>query len=261
MNLEETLLHDEAAVPQTIGVAALAKKQAQAEAQTEVQTEATTHSTVSNLVNTCLGSGMLSLPWVLARCGIGGGLLLMSLIPLFAELTLDYIVAAAELTGAHTLTTIAEQTIGRAGGLLCASTLLLLSFGVLVSYCVVIKQLTPRLVRFFLQLPELPSEALCLGLICAVCLVPLSSMRTMAQLRFASAASIFLIAGFVGAVIAAACRVELGFSPIAAEARTLDGGAPWWALFAGSASDWLSALPIVAFSYLCHQVTRPECIY
>ena len=286
-HVAEVLLHDEEAVPLTIGVAALAKTpqtvetlRARLEANRREQDElrqeeaqllslldaatttaavpdakegrATFRSTTFNLVNTCLGSGMLSLPWVLARCGVVGGLLLMLLIPLLADVTLDFLVAAAAHTGAHTLTTIAELTIGRSGGLLSATTLLFLSFGVLVSYCVVIKQLTPRLARYWLALDERPSEASCLLLICAVCLVPLSSLPTMAKLGCASAASIALIAGFVQAVVGAALRVELGLSPVAAAARTTDGAA-WWVYFDGSAADWLSALPIVAFSYLCHQ--------
>ena len=286
-HVAEVLLHDEEAVPMTIGVAALAKTPHTVESlrarlesnrreQDELRQEeaqllsllaaattttpvpdtkegrATLRSTTFNLVNTCLGSGMLSLPWVLARCGVVGGLLLMLLVPLLADITIDFLVAAASYTGAHTLTTIAELTIGRSGGLLSAMTLLFLSFGVLVSYCVVIKQLAPRLARYGLALDETPSEASCLLLVCATCLVPLSSMPTMAKLGCASAASIVLIAGFVLAVVVAALRVELGDSPIAAAARTTDG-AVWWVYFDGSVNDWLSALPIVAFSYLCHQ--------
>jgi hypothetical protein len=219
-HVEESLLHDEDVVPRTIGVAALARSPSQVSepAPSKLTTGASFASTVSNLVNTCIGGGMLSLPWVLARCGVGGGLLMMVLVPLLAEFTLDFLVASAELTGAHTLTAITEHILGRTAGLLCASTLLLLSFGVLVSYCVVIKQLTPRLVRFALTLSSLPSDALCLAVVCATCLVPLSSMSTMAQLRFASAASVVMVAGFVLSVVWAAFRVELGLSPMAAQA-------------------------------------------
>ena len=93
------------------------------------------------------------------RCGVGGGLFLMLLVPLLADVTIDYLAAAAAMTGARSLTAIAEQTIGRVGALICASTLLLLSFGVLVSYCVVIKQLAPRLAHLALQLDSKASIA------------------------------------------------------------------------------------------------------
>jgi len=251
-HVEESLLFAETVVPRTIGVAALVPESSHA----AHSGKSGIGSTVGNLVNTCMGSGMLSLPWVLARCGVGGGLGLMLLVPLIANVSIDLLVAAADHTGGRTLTAIAQGTTGRAGGLLCTSVLLLLSFGVLVSYCVVIKQLTPRLARYAFGLPSLPSEALCLGLVCAVCLVPLSSMSTMAQLRFASAASIFLIAGFVVAVVAAALSVEVGSSPVAAEARVYDAHglklSSWWRPLDGSPTQWLSTLPIVLFSYLCH---------
>ena len=77
-HIEDSLLYD--AIPPTIGAAALLRdgRHRGRECTTAVMScgnlcSATSAATVGNLVNTCMGSGMLSLPWVLARCGIGGG--------------------------------------------------------------------------------------------------------------------------------------------------------------------------------------------
>jgi hypothetical protein len=152
-HVETTLLQEDGA-PQTVGRTL----------PDALTTGASLRSTVFNLVSTMLGSGMLSLPWVIGRLGLGGGLTLMLLVPLLGSSTIQYVLAAADRAEsaragqaqaktqaaqaeadaqAHTLPAVVEATLGRRSALSTAVCLILLNAGVLVSYCVVIKNLLP----------------------------------------------------------------------------------------------------------------------
>ncbi len=81
-------------------------------------------ATIFNLVSTMLGSGMLSLPWVFARLGMRGGLLLMLLTPLVGERTIWFVTEAVAATSGHeperALPPVVERTLGKRAALVCA---------------------------------------------------------------------------------------------------------------------------------------------
>lgn len=196
-HVEDVLLHNEEGAPRTIGRTL----------PEHLTRGASLRTTVFNLVSTMLGSGMLSLPWVFACLGMRGGLVLMLLTPLVGERTIWFVTAACS-TSSHeeperTLPPLVERMLGKRAALLCAFTLISLNYGVLVSYCIVIKGLLPGLAADVLQLAVPPSTSLCLSVVAATCLVPLSSMESMDQLRYASIASVVLVYVFVGCICVA----------------------------------------------------------
>ena len=229
------LLADEAA-PQTIG------RMLPPQFLTE---GATMRSTVFNLVSTCLGSGMLALPATLAKLGLAGGLFMLVLVPWLGERTTALMVVATELTGGETYTVVAERTLGRAGSVVTAAALIALNYGVCVSYLIVVKDLLPWELKVVLGVDV--SGTLCLAAVAVVVLVPLSAMEKMDQLRYASVASVALTYAFVALVMYAGVSTFLRLSA--------DEAAAWWSqqLFRGGAGDWLEAVPVVCFSYLCTQ--------
>ena len=179
----------------------------------ELMPGASLRSTVFNLMSTCLGSGMLAFPAMMSRIGLGGGLCLLVLVPIVAERSVWLMLAAADLTGQTSVAGVAEQTLGRNGALCSACALIALPYGVCVSYCVVIKALLPSLLQAALGLAAAPSSTTCLVSVAALLLAPLTSLRTMDQLRFASTLSIVLVYAFVVAVAAAGAEVILNASP------------------------------------------------
>lgn len=203
-------------------------------------------STVSNLVSTCLGSGMLALPAMLGRLGLGGGLTLLLMMTLVAERTVSLLVSSADLTGHASLAAVAEASLGTSGAVLTAVALIALNAGVCVSYCVVIKTLLPDVVRSLLHLASPPPVVACLAAVCVGLLWPLSSLSSMDELRWASLASIALIYAFVAAVCAAGAHVLLYAEPGLWEA--------WLSqpLIRGSLADWAREVPVACFSFLCH---------
>ena len=202
-------------------------------------------STVFNLVSTCLGSGMLALPATLAKLGLAGGLFMLVLVPWLGERTTALMVVATELTGGETYTVVAERTLGRAGSVVTAAALIALNYGVCVSYLIVVKDLLPWELKVVLGVDV--SGTLCLAAVAVAVLVPLSAMEKMDQLRYASVASVALTYAFVALVTYAGVSTFLRLSA--------DEAAAWWSqqLFRGGAGDWLEAVPVVCFSYLCTQ--------
>ena len=245
-HLEYVLLHDEKGVAATKLIGRTLPD--------HLTRGASMRTTVFNLVSTMLGSGMLTLPWVLAQLGLGGGLVVMLLVPLLGERTIGFVGMAAEQapgdeSSLRTLPAVVERKLGKSAALLGAITLITLNFGVCVSYAVVIKGLLPDQIQAVARLAEPPSPAVSLALVSAVFLLPLSALRTMEQMRYASIASVVLVYVFVLMVCAA------GAITVMREAGTphgdVDDEPTRW--FRGGVHEWLRAVPIVAFSYLCHQ--------
>ena len=244
-HVEEVLLHTEEGAPPTIGRTL----------PEHLTKGASLRTTTFNLVSTMLGSGMLSLPWVFARLGTCGGIILMLITPLVGERTIWFVTAAADAQGAdveRTLPPVVERTLGKSAALLCAFTLISLNYGVLVSYCVVIKGLLPTLALLILtpfgEMASPPDRRLCLVVVAFCCLVPLSAMESTDELRYASIASVVLVYVFVACVCVAgiATLLEKDEGNTHAFIHPENG---WWR---GSVLDWLQCVPIVGFSYLCH---------
>ena len=148
---------------------------------------------------------------------------------------------------------VIEATLGRGAALVAAVSLILLSYSVLVSYCVVIKTLLPSQVAFAMHAAGLPpgttppSPSLCIGIVSLVALIPLSSLSSMEQIKYASIASVVLVYGFVLCVCFAGYRKL--FASGGASAWAWIEHQHWWR---GDVVDWLRAIPIVSFSFLCH---------
>ena len=126
-----------------------------------------------------------------------------------------------------------------------AAALIALNYGVCVSYLIVVKDLLPWELKVVLGVDV--SGTFCLAAVAVAVLVPLSAMEKMDQLRYASVASVALTYAFVALVMYAGVSTFLRLSA--------DEAAAWWSqqLFRGGAGDWLEAVPVVCFSYLCTQ--------
>ncbi len=120
----------------------------------------------------------------------------------------------------------------------------------LVSYGVVIKGLLPDLaqlvLRVALPMSPAPGAGTCLVAVALTCLVPLSAMESMDQLRYASIASVVLVYVFVGCVCVAGIQTLRERGQASAFTHPAEG----WSR--GDAYDWLRCVPVVGFSYLCH---------
>lgn len=120
-----------------------------------------------------------------------------------------------------------------------------------------IKALLPSQLHWLLRASGLlhadaapPSAAWCLALVSAGALIPLSSLSSMEQIKYASVASVVLVYIFVLCVCAAG-YLRVTSDEMAMREWTDDQH--WWR---GNPSDWLRAFPIVSFSFLCHSTHR-----
>lgn len=244
-HVEETLLHNEAGAPKLIGRTL----------PEQLTRGATMRTTIFNMVSTMLGSGMLSLPHTFAQLGLLGGLGMMLLIPFVGEITIWFVAFAAESANqmkhgvepVSTLPAIVELVLGRNTALLSAVSLIILNYGVAVSYCVVIKGLLPLTFQALTGLATPPSQAACLAFVSFTCLFPLSALKTTDQMRWASIVSVVLVYVFVFYIVAA------GIMTLAEVPGALHKLLHPTSLVRGGVTEWLQAAPVVGFSYLCHQ--------
>jgi amino acid permease len=241
-HVEDTLLHNEQGAPKTIGRIL----------PDNLTRGASLRTTVFNMVSTMIGGGMLSLPWVLAEVGVGGGLFLMVFVPLLTERTISFVAEATDTLSTvekplSLFPAVVEAALGTRAALLCAATLIVLSYGVCVSYCVVIKGLLPGQLQALSLgwLSEPPSQTVSLVFVSVTCLLPLSALKTVEAMRYASIASVVLVYAFVGLVCVA------GVTTLSQQRYQMERllSKDW--LLRGGLVEWLRVVPVVGLSYMC----------
>ena len=202
-----------------------------------------------NCMCTALGTGILAIPHVLTDIGLVGGVLLLAVIWLLTERSAAFVCAAADLTGEATYTEIAAAAFGPTVGQATGVILVLYCFGSCVGGLVVLKQLLPRVLRFFLGALVYEHAREVMLAVALLILVPLSALPTMERLKFTSMASVMLQLVIVICVslagVSAAFQAKL--HGLAHESPT---PIPLLSL---EPLAWMRSAPIVAFAFQFHQ--------
>ena len=93
---------------------------------------------VFNLANTTVGAGTLALPFFFSQCGWLLGMVILILIAGLSDLSLHLLVDCGLFSEKRTYLNVARHAKGSAGARLVEFTLLLLTFGAMTSYLVII---------------------------------------------------------------------------------------------------------------------------
>ena len=96
---------------------------------------------VFNLTNTALGAGVLSLPYFFASTGIVAGLFVLVAVGLMSALSLHLLVKANPLAGANSYLEVAAAAYGKRGVRCVQFSTLLLTFGAIPVYFVIVGSL------------------------------------------------------------------------------------------------------------------------
>ena len=137
------------------------------------------YSGVFSLVGTLVGGGTLSVPWAVAQCGVGLGLLLLCFFGAISALSVTYLLSAARRCGGlRTYDAVLERMWGPAGRLVAIISVLITCFLSLVAIQILLRQLASPLASQFVlgrALDEHESIALGSGLTLAI--VPLTFLQ------------------------------------------------------------------------------------
>ena len=209
----------------------------------------------TNLCSATLGAGVLSLPFALSRTGIVPGLLLLALAAASTVGSIDLLVRCQSRTGLGGYEEMALALLGPGALAVAEASVFVFCFGTAVAYVVAVGDLwqegvldvfSARLAGAGLAWID---REICMGAFWLVVMLPLSLLRRVDSLRYASLVGIGSIVFLVGACVARSAR-DLGQGGGGSGGgRDGDGDARWW--LPPSAEDVLLACPIVMFAFSC----------
>ena len=203
-------------------------------------------SSFINLANTIIGAGVLAMPHAMAVLGVFGGILVISFAGLTAGFGLYLLTRCARYVepGTASFFTVSKRTYPGAAVLFDLA-IALKTFGVAVSYLIIISNLTPQIIHA--AFPAAESSAYLMDrrfwlTVFMIIIIPLSFLRKLDSLKYTSIVSLFAIGYLVLLVLGHWARGD-----------TVD--------FRGNVVffQWkgiirfLSSLPVFVFAFTCHQ--------
>eukprot|EP00658_Telonema_sp_P-2_P039005 TRINITY_DN2789_c0_g1_i3.p1 TRINITY_DN2789_c0_g1~~TRINITY_DN2789_c0_g1_i3.p1 ORF type:complete len:333 (-),score=70.14 TRINITY_DN2789_c0_g1_i3:134-1132(-) len=200
---------------------------------------------VFNLMNAIMGSGMLALPYILARSGVAVFVVLMILMALVVDYSLHLLISAAKTSGMRSYEDLCEHALGSWGRVVVCVAIVVQNTGSMTTYLKVVGDTMPSAIRKF-GAGEV-DRALLMAVVTVAIILPLSVPRSISGLGSISGISIMIMFGFTLTVIARSgdtCDggVSCGDGEIRAVHLTM---------------DTFLALPTMCFSYVCHTCLLP----
>jgi hypothetical protein len=184
----------------------------------EVQVQSGIFGTSSNLVNAILGAGLIGIPYAMAQTGIILGIILLLLVSYFTDKSLRMIVELASFhpklkdLGVLTFEDLMSIPYGRLGSNFILLSMLLLAYGKMLAYLLIVKDTVPTILG--LGASFLEREVVMLGTSACI-MVPLSLFRDMSQL---AATSFFSVTASLGLVV-----IVVMDSPVSATVQNYGG--------------------------------------
>ena len=162
----------------------------------------------SNLVNSIVGAGIIGIPYALNQSGLVAGVVLLIAVTWFTDKSLRMLVELAHfhprLKSVEVLTfeDLMSLPFGPIGGNFILTSMLLVAYGAMLAYLLIIKDTVPIVLGF----SDDPGEGgfwereFVMMIVSLVIIVPLSIQRDMSSLAFTSALSIMADVVLVGIV-------------------------------------------------------------
>jgi len=167
-------------------------------------------SSVFNLSNTILGGGILALPYAFASAGLVSGLILTVLVVVLCGFSANLLIICGAFCSGPSFKNIAVASFGKFGAKFTEVVLILLTFGILCGYVVVVKDVLPLLVDwiaysatgdFVVNKYGWASDPLYMTALFSVLIfLPVSCLKKLNSLRFTSITALVSIA-FVSSVV------------------------------------------------------------
>ena len=196
---------------------------------------------VFNLANTTVGAGTLALPFFFSQCGWLLGLVILVLVAGLSDLSLHLLVDCGLFSEKRTYLNVARHAKGGAGARLVECTLLLLTFGAMTSYLVIIGDVAHQTIEVLSTANTQISRALLSG--CAIMLVaPLLFLKNLSSLAPASILALAAVTWLVAIVVYDSADFLIETLPSSASKRSL----------ARIGGKFFFAVPTIALAYTNH---------
>mmetsp|Transcript_4673 Transcript_4673/g.8592 ORF Transcript_4673/g.8592 Transcript_4673/m.8592 type:complete len:471 (+) Transcript_4673:106-1518(+) len=208
---------------------------------------------VINLLNTIMGSGLLSLPYILQSTGIGLFLCLMLLMGMVVCYSLLVLLASARISNSTSYSELGYKAFGKAGKRWVCIFILGQAFGSMTTYTVVVRDLGPVLMKRLFGVTNSiwdNKEFLCAFQILCISL-PLAHLKTMGVLALSSSVSVVILYTFAFMVVTFKFVLSDACVPDVQRGITCEVEMINFDL------QFFLAIPTLTFSFLCHSAALP----
>ncbi|GAX12004.1 solute carrier family 38 (sodium-coupled neutral amino acid transporter), member 11 [Fistulifera solaris] len=150
----------------------------------------------ANMINAIVGSGIVGIPYAVSQAGWAAGIGLIVLCAILTRQSLRILIATAKHCHTGSYETLAEAGFGSAGFVFVAVNMLVMAYGAMLSYLMIVKDTASSL----LGIETIELQRATLVLISTIIILPLSCQRDMANLAFTSRISVIfdtIIVAFV----------------------------------------------------------------
>lgn len=167
----------------------------------------------ANLINAIVGSGIVGIPYAIRQAGFGAGIILVVLCSVMTDKSLRLLVATAKHVHCPSYETAAEAAYGKIGFRFITISMLIMAYGAMVSYLMIVKDSFSMLLGVDPQ--NAPLRRVVLLVVSIAVQLPLSSKRDVADLAFTSRLNVIIDSFLVVLVLYNA--------PIAASLQSIGG--------------------------------------
>jgi len=144
--------------------------------------------TYANLVNTIVGAGIIGIPYALKESGLVIGIVLIFVVALLTETSLRLLIAAGKHVNASSYERLMEAAFGKFGFVFVLINMIIMSYGAMVCYLLIIKDTIPLL--FGYDHGDTRARQHILFFSSLLVILPLSMQRDMADLSKTSTISV-----------------------------------------------------------------------
>lgn len=158
----------------------------------------------ANLCNVTIGAGIVGLPFAIKEAGLVSGTIMIIACAVLTDYSLRQIISSGKLVNVNSYETLMEAAFGRLGFIFVSVNMFFLSYGSMVAYLIIIKDVLP--VLFHVTPHDVDIKRVIMFVSSLLVIVPLSMQRDMADLEKTSRLNVFLDICLVALVV--------GFSPV-----------------------------------------------
>eukprot|EP01084_Bolivina_argentea_P110153 196756_1 len=119
------------------------------ESVSSIQGTSSIGAVLSNFLNSLVGSGILSIPFVYAQCGVFGGIILMLIFAILCTYTLNLMIQTAQKLNVTHYESLGLKSLGLIGYIICSLCLLLLDLGACISFLIILGDCVFQLIQIW----------------------------------------------------------------------------------------------------------------